>query len=63
MDGVCHQLSNQILFATKTDSKAPLTVKDARGYWYSNFRYGTYGAAKAEREFFARVKQYSSKEE
>jgi hypothetical protein len=43
VDGVCHQLANQVLYATGSASKAPLTVADARGYWASNFIYGTYG--------------------
>jgi hypothetical protein len=43
IDGVCHQLANQVLYATGSAGKAPLTVADARGYWASNFIYGTYG--------------------
>lgn len=38
--GVCHQLSNQVLYAT-TGSK--LTVRNARGYFFSSALYGTYG--------------------
>lgn len=37
-DGVCHQLSNQILYAT-----GPTTVQGVRGYVASTFLYGTYG--------------------
>jgi hypothetical protein len=40
VDGVCHQLANQVLYATQ----APvLTVRKARGYFASTFLYGTYG--------------------
>lgn len=39
IDGVCHQLANQVLFSTT----GPLTVKNARGYWISSLLYGTYG--------------------
>lgn len=40
VDGVCHQVSNQALYAT---GPSPLTVKLARGYYASVFLYGTYG--------------------
>ena len=40
IDGVCHQLANQVLFSTT----GPLTVKNARGYSISSYFYGTYGA-------------------
>lgn len=40
VDGVCHQLSNQILFAT---GGQPSTVSGVRGYMASTFLYGTYG--------------------
>lgn len=43
VDGVCHQLANQVLYATGSASQAPATVKDARGYGASSFLYGTYG--------------------
>ncbi len=43
MDGVCHQLANQVLYATKSSSRPPLTVKKARGYGASTFLYGVYG--------------------
>jgi hypothetical protein len=43
LDGVCHQLANQVMWATGTATVAPLTVKAARGYWVSNAAYGTYG--------------------
>jgi hypothetical protein len=42
-DGVCHQLANQVLHTTGTRRRAPLTVANARGYWWSAFRFGTYG--------------------
>jgi nucleoid DNA-binding protein len=42
-DGVCHQLANQVLYATGEDGAQPLTVAGARGYMFSSFRYGTYG--------------------
>jgi nucleoid DNA-binding protein len=42
-NGVCHQLANQVLYATSSEGHAPLTVSRARGYWASTFRYGTYG--------------------
>jgi hypothetical protein len=42
IDGVCHQLANQVLYATST-SGSPLTVQEARGYYYTSFIYGTYG--------------------
>lgn len=44
LDGVCHQLANQVLYATRSGSTRPLTVKRARGYALSTFLYGTYGA-------------------
>jgi len=43
IDGVCHQLANQVLYATKAAGSPPLTVKAARGYAISTFLYGTYG--------------------
>jgi hypothetical protein len=43
VDGVCHQLANQVLYATGTVRSGPLTVSPARGYWASVFVYGTYG--------------------
>ncbi|MGF6539661.1 hypothetical protein [Paraburkholderia youngii] len=42
-DGVCHQLSNQILWATGGAGAAPATVRTSRGYWLSNAVFGTYG--------------------
>ena len=43
VDGVCHQLANQVLYATADGSVPPLTVSKARGYPLSSFIYGTYG--------------------
>ena len=44
VDGVCHQLANQVLYATGTGgSGTRLTVHQARGYTLSVFFYGTYG--------------------
>jgi hypothetical protein len=43
LDGVCHQLANQVLWATGGTSSSPLTVALARGYRASSFIYGTYG--------------------
>jgi hypothetical protein len=40
VDGVCHQLANQVLYAT---GATHLTVRNARGYAASSFLYGTYG--------------------
>jgi hypothetical protein len=42
IDGVCHQVANQVLFATARWGD-PLTVCAARGYVASVFLYGTYG--------------------
>jgi hypothetical protein len=43
IDGVCHQLANQVLWATKGPVAGPLTVSNARGYHVSSFAFGTYG--------------------
>jgi hypothetical protein len=43
VDGVCHQLANQVLYATGMGAAPPLTVRLARGYMASTFIYGTYG--------------------
>jgi hypothetical protein len=43
VDGVCHQLANQALYATTLGAVKPLTVRLARGYMASTFIYGTYG--------------------
>lgn len=43
VDGVCHQLANQVLYSTGVGGAAPMTVRGARGYAASTFIYGTYG--------------------
>ncbi|MGO4302293.1 hypothetical protein [Cupriavidus sp. RAF12] len=43
IDGVCHQLANQILWATTAVNPQAKTVNGVRGYWLSNAAYGTYG--------------------
>lgn len=43
VDGVCHQLANQVLFATGATGNRPITVRGVRGYRISTFLYGTYG--------------------
>ena len=55
IDGVCHQLANQVLYATGNDESTRLTVANARGYWHSAFLYGTYGRPQAEARFLAKV--------
>ncbi len=42
VDGVCHQLANQVLYST-ADRGPALTVANARGYRLSHFLYGPYG--------------------
>jgi hypothetical protein len=42
-DGVCHQLANQILWSTGQSGMSPASVRLARGYWFSNAIFGTYG--------------------
>ena len=43
VDGVCHQLANQVLYATRLGGARPLTVSAAGGYWVSSGVYGAYG--------------------
>jgi hypothetical protein len=43
VDGVCHQLANQALYATSIGGAAPLTVARASGYWVSTAIYGSHG--------------------
>lgn len=43
VDGVCHQLANQVLYATHSKGIAPLLVSKARGYAFSSAVYGDYG--------------------
>jgi hypothetical protein len=47
VDGVCHQLANQVLCSTGAGNAAPLTVRNARGYMASVFIYGSYGTQHA----------------
>lgn len=42
IDGVCHQLANQVLYGAVKGGHAPI-VEDAEGYWLSSFLYGDYG--------------------
>lgn len=42
IDGVCHQLANQVLYGANKDGIAPI-VSDAKGYWLSSLMYGDYG--------------------
>ena len=49
IDGVCHQVSNQVLYTTSTSAGGkPKNVKSARGYKLSSALYGTYGRRRAE---------------
>jgi hypothetical protein len=43
VDGVCHQLANQVLYATGSPGRPPLRVRKARGYKTSTWLWGTYG--------------------
>jgi hypothetical protein len=43
IDGVCHQLANQVLYASGLGGSPPLTVSLANGYGASSAIYGTYG--------------------
>jgi nucleoid DNA-binding protein len=45
--GLCHQLANQVLYATGISGVAPLTVAQSRGYLASVYWYGTYGKPEA----------------
>jgi hypothetical protein len=42
-DGICHQVANQVLFATALGATNPLMVKAVRGYGKSQYIYGDYG--------------------
>ncbi len=44
LTGVCHQIANRILYATKTSDRQPITVEGATGYNLSKTVYGAYGA-------------------
>ncbi len=43
VDGVCHQLANQVGWATSVTGVPPLVVSLANGYKASTFVYGVYG--------------------
>jgi nucleoid DNA-binding protein len=43
LDGVCHQLANQVLYSTISNGQVPLTVEGAVGYRSSTYIYGMYG--------------------
>jgi hypothetical protein len=43
VDGVCHQLANQVAWATSVSGMPPLVVSLANGYKASTFVYGVYG--------------------
>lgn len=47
IDGVCHQVSNQVLYRSQYSSKNQ-RVSKARGYKVSSVLYGTYGHRSAE---------------
>ncbi len=57
VDGVCHNVANQVLFATGSATVEPVRVSQARGYPLSSFFYTNYGlneaAWKALREAYA----------
>lgn len=46
IDGVCHQLANQVLWAAQAPNGTPLMVQQARGYSLSTGLYGDYGIDK-----------------
>lgn len=49
IDGVCHQVSNQVLYVTSTPAGGkPQIVNRARGYKLSSALFGTYGRREAE---------------
>ena len=43
VDGVCHNVANQVLYATGTSEVEPLRVQKAKGYHISTFFYTNYG--------------------
>ena len=43
LDGVCHNVANQVLYCTGTNTEEPLRVKGSSGYPLVMFLYGTYG--------------------
>jgi hypothetical protein len=48
IQGVCHQLSNRILWAATSGTGDPVTVEGAKGYGVSRWMYGTYGTTVAD---------------
>jgi len=56
IDGVCHQVSNQVLHAASPFGSGwyPLTVYKARGYKLSTSLFGTYGRREEEWDFSRR---------
>ena len=48
VDGVCHQLSNRILWAATKGAGDPVTVEGAKGYAVSRWAFGVYGVNVAE---------------
>ena len=48
IDGVCHQLSNRILWAATKGTGDPVTVEGAKGYGVSRWVFGMYGVNLAE---------------
>lgn len=47
VDGVCHNVANQVLFASGSATVEPQRVTDARGYHVSTFFYTNYGLNKS----------------
>ncbi|MFT6437656.1 MAG: hypothetical protein ACJAVI_005732 [Candidatus Azotimanducaceae bacterium] len=43
IDGVCHNVANQVLYCTGTSAEEPLRVKGSSGYPLVMFLYGNYG--------------------
>ena len=43
LDGVCHNVANEVLCATGSATEEPIRVRHARGYPLSTFFFGTYG--------------------
>lgn len=58
--GVCHQLANQVLYATAAPRTSPLTVSAAKGYFASTFLYGTYGTEPAAKAFLDKLRNCGS---
>jgi len=43
LDGVCHNVANQVLYCTGTSTEEPLRVKGSSGYPLVMYLYGNYG--------------------